>query len=115
MDVGDLLHPGADSHQQATALVVVLLVAAHDGIGATPAGRGQVVAGAERPAFAAHDDRTDGVVRFHGVQRVVEFVEELLGQRVQLLRAVQTDAPHAPVRSHPVDDQVLVVSHGFPL
>jgi len=91
------------------ATVVVLPVLPHHRVGSAAAG--QVVAGAEGAAFSPDNDHVRAGIRLEFVQRVVEFVHQLLRQRVQLLRPVQRDARHAVVGAEPVDVDIVVVSH----
>jgi hypothetical protein len=95
VDIGDLLHACAGAHDQAAALVVAALVGAVDGVGAAAAGWREVVTGAKTAPGAAHDDDTRRGVGFEVVEGVVEFEEELLGEGVHLLGAVECDARDA--------------------
>jgi hypothetical protein len=55
-------------------------------------GRGQVVAGAERPPGATQNHRVHVAVVIRLPQRFVELAQELRGKRIQLLGPVQGDA-----------------------
>ena len=102
VDIGYLLHAGADTHHEAAAVFGPVLVAADDGVGAATGGR-QVVAGAKRATCTPEDDDAGAVVGFEVVKGLVELVEKLLAQRVHLFRTVEGDAGDAAVGTDAVD------------
>ena len=111
LDVGDLLHAGADAHHQAASARIDGLVAADHAVGAAAGGR-EVVAGAEGAAGAADDDDAAGVVGLVVVERSVELEKQLLGERVHLFRAVEGDAADAAVGTDAIEFEGFKRCHG---
>ena len=73
-----------------------------------PALRGQVVAGAERPARALQPNHPHRVARIQLAQRRLQVIAQRAGDCVQLLRTIQRDRRHRPVN---VNQHVLVFGH----
>ena len=76
----------ADAQQLAKAGLITAALQAHHMV--------DVGAGAERPALAGHDDRTDAIVGRRGLDVLEELFAHVAGQGVELLGSVQRDPRH---------------------
>jgi len=106
-DVGHPGHAAADAHDQAVAVVVDGAEASVDGIGAVAACRGQVVAGREGTAGALDDDHADIVVGLEVLAGVAAVVNQLLRERVHLLRPVEREHADPVVGASAIEQDVL--------